>query len=294
VLIMLATMGLAVALGRSAPPAEGVRPPSRTEVVIGYDLYGPPTVGRLVVDWRFDLIFRHPRAGRAAAYLLGVRKLTRRGDSWPVGRTASWLAGCASCCWPRLQVSAGTRRRCSACTWPSTMMLAMVAPILLVLAARSPWPCARCPRVAGTVTRAEGWLLAGMHSAPARWLSHPLVALALFVGTYYVLYFSGLFDAKCCPRTGAPVDDHALVITGLLFFWLVLGIDPGPSRLAPVTRLALVFASVPFHAFFGVILMGSHQDRRGYYSARAALGAGPTCRPAAREGMAWATGECRC
>jgi len=41
VLIMLATIGLAVALGRGAPPVQGVRTPSRTEVVIGYDLAGP-------------------------------------------------------------------------------------------------------------------------------------------------------------------------------------------------------------------------------------------------------------
>ena len=53
---MLATIGLAVALGRSAPPDTGVVP-SRVEVLIGYDLVGPPTLARLLFDWRFDLIF---------------------------------------------------------------------------------------------------------------------------------------------------------------------------------------------------------------------------------------------
>ena len=54
---MLATVGLAVALGRSAPPASAAGPPSRTEVLIGYDLTAPPTALRLLLDWRFDLIF---------------------------------------------------------------------------------------------------------------------------------------------------------------------------------------------------------------------------------------------
>ena len=56
VLLMLATIGLAVALGRSAPPDTGVVP-SRVEVLIGYDLVGPPTLARLLFDWRLDLIF---------------------------------------------------------------------------------------------------------------------------------------------------------------------------------------------------------------------------------------------
>ena len=57
VVLMLATVGLAVALGRSAPPASAAGPPSRTEVLIGYDLTAPPTALRLLLDWRFNLIF---------------------------------------------------------------------------------------------------------------------------------------------------------------------------------------------------------------------------------------------
>ena len=47
---------------------------------------------------------------------------------------------------------------------------------------------------------------------------------------------------------------HFLVV-GALFFWPIIGIDPAPRRLPPVARLGVVFASVPFHAFFGVALM---------------------------------------
>jgi putative copper resistance protein D len=294
VLIMLATVGLAVALGRSAPPAEGVRPPSRTEVVIGYDLYGPPTVGRLLVDWRFDLIFGTLALAAAAAYLLGVRRLTRRGDRWPVGRTVSWLVGCAVLL---LATSSGIGRYAPAMFsmhMAEHMMLAMLAPILLVLAA--PVTLALRTLPSGGRHSAPGpreWLLAGMHSAPARWLSHPFVALALFVGTYYVLYFSGLFDTMLPSHPAHLLMITHFLITGLLFFWLVLGIDPGPRRLAPVTRLALVFASVPFHAFFGVILMGSHQViGRDYYSGLA-LPWVPDLLADQRlgGGLAWAAGE---
>ena len=44
---------------------------------------------------------------------------------------------------------------------------------------------------------------------------------------------------------------HFIAI-GCLYFWPILGIDPMPRRLPPLGRILLLFASVPFHAFFGV------------------------------------------
>ena len=49
---------------------------------------------------------------------------------------------------------------------------------------------------------------------------------------------------------------HFIAI-GCLYFWPILGIDPMPRRLPPLGRILLLFASVPFHAFFGVALMSS-------------------------------------
>jgi putative copper resistance protein D len=45
------------------------------------------------------------------------------------------------------------------------------------------------------------------------------------------------------------------LMSGYVFYWPVIGVDPAPRRLPYIGRLALVFASLPFHAFFGVILM---------------------------------------
>ena len=107
IVLMLATVGLAVALGRSAPPASAAGPPSRTEVLIGYDLTAPPTAARLLLDWRFDLIFG------TAAFVLAVMRGPSAGFSpgWVDVRLCSSLPAPAS---------DATGRRCSACTWPST------------------------------------------------------------------------------------------------------------------------------------------------------------------------------
>jgi putative copper resistance protein D len=271
VLIMLATVGLAVALGRTAAPPGSLSPPSKTEVVIGYDLAGPPTAVRLLFDWRFDLLFGTASLVAAWAYLWGVRRLARRGDRWPRHRTASWLLGCAVLL---LSTSSGIGRYAPAMFsvhMAEHMALNMFAPILLMLGA--PVTLALRTLPSGGRDGPPGpreWLLAGLHSPPARLLSHPLVALPLFVGSYYALYFSGLFQAAMPSHLGHLLMLTHFLVTGLLFFWLVIGVDPAPRRLSPMARLGVLLASVPFHAFFGVILMGSHQViARGYYAGLA-------------------------
>ena len=271
VLLMLATVGLAVALGRAAPPPESLSPPSKTEVVIGYDLAGPPTVARLLFDWRFDLLFGTGALVAAWLYLAAVRRLARRGDRWPLNRTVSWLLGCLVLL---LATSSGIGRYAPAMFsvhMAEHMALNMFAPILLMLAA--PVTLALRTLPSGGRDGPPGpreWLLAGLHSPPARLLSHPLVALPLFVGSYYALYFSGLFEAAMPSHLGHLLMLTHFLVTGLLFFWLVVGVDPAPRRLSPMIRLGVLLASVPFHAFFGVILMGSHQViARGYYAGLA-------------------------
>ena len=52
---------------------------------------GPPTPARLLFDWRFDVLFGTAAIVFAVVYLAGVRRLRRRGDAWPAGRTLAWL-----------------------------------------------------------------------------------------------------------------------------------------------------------------------------------------------------------
>ena len=86
-LIFGLTFGIAVGLGRTPPPAPALLNPSPAEVVLGYDLSGPPTVSRILLDWRFDLIFGTAAVVFAVVYVAGVIRLRRRGDGWPTGRT---------------------------------------------------------------------------------------------------------------------------------------------------------------------------------------------------------------
>jgi putative copper resistance protein D len=294
VLLMLATIGLAVALGRTAPPDTGAAPPSRVEVVIGYDLAGPPTFTRLALDWRFDLIFGTAALVLTAAYLLGVRRLHRRGDRWVTGRTVAWLAGCAALL---LATSSGLGRYGPAMFsvhMGQHMILGMLVPILLVLGAPVTLALRALPPAGRT--RPPGpreWLLAAVHSPVARLLTHPLVALVLFVGSYYALYFSALFPAALPEHWAHKLMNLHFLLVGALFFWPIVGVDPAPRRLPPAARMGLVFASVPFHAFFGVAVMSGNTALGGDYYRSLALPWVPDVLADQRlgGGLAWAAGE---
>lgn len=256
VLIMFITFGVASALARTPPPQDVYSAVGDVERLIGYPLDGPPTVLRLLFDWRFDLVYGTAAVLGIVAYLLGVRRLRKRGDQWPVGRTVAWVGGCVVVL---LATSSGIGRYATAMFsvhMGGHMMLNMLAPPLLALGG----PVTLALRALPTAgkDRAPGpreWLLAAVHSPIARVLTHPVVALVLFVGSFYALYFSGLFDAALNYHWAHLLMNAHFLVVGYLFYWPVIGIDPAPRRLPPLGRLGMVFASMPFHAFFGVILM---------------------------------------
>jgi cytochrome c oxidase assembly factor CtaG/putative copper export protein len=293
ILLMFATVGLAVALGRSAPPDTGVVP-SRTEVLIGYELTGPPTLARLAFDWRFDLIYGTAAVLLAVAYTIGTARLRRRGDRWAVGRSVAWYAGCTTIL---IATSSGLGRYAPAMFsvhMGQHMLLAMLAPILLVLGAPVTLALRALPSAGrGRPPGPREWLMAGVHSPLARMLSHPLLTLPLFVGSYYALYFSGLFDAALTQHWAHLAMNAHFLLVGALFFWPLVGVDPAPRRLPPAARLGVVFASVPFHAFFGVALMSFNSVIGGAFYRTLALPWVPD--PLADQklggGLAWASGE---
>ncbi len=251
------TFGVAVALGRTPPPPPRDLDLSVPAVEIGYDLAGPPTLGRVLFDWRFDLIFGTAALVLAVGYLIGVRRLRGRGDAWPTGRLVSWLLGCLVLL---LATSSGIGRYMPAMFsmhMVGHMLLSMLAPILLVLGA----PVTLALRALPAAGRDEPpgpreWLLAALHSRVSRVLTNPFAATALFVVGFYGLYFSGLFDAVVDSHGAHLAMNLHFLLSGYLFYWVVIGVDPTPRPIPPLAKLGVVFASLPLHAFFGVVLMG--------------------------------------
>ncbi|MBU9765843.1 copper resistance protein CopD [Mycobacterium sp. TNTM28] len=250
------TFGIAVGLGRTPPPPE-TTVPSATEVAIGYDLAGPPTVARVLFDWRFDLLFGTAAIIGAVVYLVAVRRLRARGDAWPVGRTVGWLLGCAVLLFT---TSSGLGRYMPAMFsmhMIAHMLLSMLVPVLLVLGA----PVTLALRALPAAGRAappgpREWLLAALHSRVSQLLTNPIIATVLFVAGFYGLYFGGIFDTAVSNHAAHILMNAHFLLSGYLFYWVVIGVDPTPRPIPHLVKIGMVFASLPLHAFFGVVMMG--------------------------------------
>ena len=187
-----------------------------------------------------------------------VLRLRRRGDSWPPGRTVAWLLGCLALLFV---TSSGVGRYMPAMFsmhMVAHMGLSMLVPILLVLGG----PVSLALRALPAAGRDDPpgmreWLLAALHSRLSRLLTNPVVATVLFVAGFYGLYFGGLFDAAVGSHAGHMAMNVHFLFSGYLFYWVVIGVDPTPRPIPPLAKVAVVFASLPLHAFFGVELMGT-------------------------------------
>ena len=226
------------------------------DVFLGYQLPDPPNVLRLLTLWRFDVLLGVVAAVLAGAYVVGVLRLRRRGDSWPPGRLVAWLLGCAA-----LLFTTGSGVRAYGSAMFSVhmgehMALNMFIPVFLVLGAPITLALRALPAAgAGHPPGPREWLLWLVHSPVSRFLSYPATAFVLFVGSLYAVYFTPTFDTLVRYHWGHEFMSLHFLITGYLFFWGVIGIDPGPKRLPFIGRLGMLFAVMPFHAFFGIATM---------------------------------------
>lgn len=230
--------------------------PTIWDILLGYELPGAPTPARLLGFWRLDTFLGVGATVMGGLYVWGVVRLRRRGDRWPAGRTVAWLAGCAVLLFA---TGSGVRSYGSAMFsvhMVEHMLLNMFVPVLLVLGAPVTLALRVLPTAApGTAPGPREWIVRAVHSTFTAFLSNPITAFVLFVGSLYAVYFTPMFDTLVRYHWGHELMAVHFLITGYLFYWGIIGIDPGPRRLPFIGRLALLFAIMPFHAFFGIAMM---------------------------------------
>jgi putative copper resistance protein D len=111
-------------------------------------------------------------------------------------------------------------------------------------------------------------LLAVLHSRVSRVLTFPLVALAVFVGSLYALYFSSLFDVLMGSHLGHAAMELHFLAAGCLFFHVLVGVDPSPRRTVPLVSFVIVLGAFALHALFAVALMAETSVLSQDYFAR--------------------------
>ncbi|WP_062216180.1 cytochrome c oxidase assembly protein [Streptomyces sp. NBRC 109706] len=252
----------------------------------------PPLTPGRALEFGGDPIFLIGCLLALALYGWGVIRLTRRGDSWGTGRTVSFALGV-------LSIAAVT---CTALNdygmvlfsahMVQHMVISMVSPILLLLGA----PITLLLRALPTAPRGHKGprelLVALLHSRYVRVVSSPLFTIPLFIASLYVLYFTPLFDFLMGSRLGHLAMMGHFLAVGLVFFWPIMGVDPGPRRAGHLMRMLELFATMPFHAFFGIaLMMASEPLVDSYATIPGSLGTDPVSDQSAAGGIAWAFSE---
>lgn len=224
-------------------------------VFLGYTVDAAPDPQVLLTDWRMNLLLTTVGLAAMLAYALGVIRLKRRGDSWPIARTLCWMIG-----WTITIVlmDSGLGKYSPAdfgIHMIVHMSLNMLIPAFLVvggpitLLLRATTGTGRLGRqIHARINQLINW--PGTHL-----LLHPLVVFLVYIASYYALYLTPLFEDLIRYHWGHQLMNVHFLIVGYMFFSLVIGIDRLPFELPHIGRLGYVIAAMPFHAFFGVVLM---------------------------------------
>ncbi len=183
----------------------------------------------------------------AVAYVVGtIRAEARQG--WPLRRTVAFVAGTALLALalsPSFDTLAHDDFGGHAA---QHLLLAMVAPLLLVLGMPVTLLLRALPH------RAARRIGAFLNTAPVRLLSTPVVALVLTSGGMVVLYFTPLYRWST-ESTAVHLLVHVhLVLSGFLFAWVIAGLDPSPHRASVRTRLITLGASIVVHSAVSQLL----------------------------------------
>jgi cytochrome c oxidase assembly factor CtaG len=212
----------------------------------------PLTAVRLLTEWSSDWWLALGIAVPGVLYVLGVITLRRRGDHWPVRRSVAFLGGgLGSALLATMSGIGAYDTVLFSVHVVQHMILTMVTPLFLALGAPVTLALRTLPARPRTV------LLALLHSRVARVLTFAPLALALFIVTPFVLYYSPLYEVTLRSALAhAFLHLHFLVI-GSLLMWPLVGVDPVPGRLAFPFRLLVMFLMLPFHAILGISIMSA-------------------------------------
>ena len=255
-LVMGATVGLAVALSRSAPPVpQTADADDPIASLLGYPEPPPFTFGRYLTAFTPDLLWLVVAAGMLGLYAAGVVRLVRRGDRWPLQRTLFWTFGCLALVYVTSGGPGVYGRLGFSLHMVQHMALMVAVPFLLVFGAPVTLALRALPARRDRSFGPRETLLRLVHCRPLTFLGHPVVAAALFTGGLTVFYYTSLFGLALETHTGHVLMTAHFLLTGYLFIWALVGVDPGPERPPYPFRLVILLVTLAFHAFFGIALM---------------------------------------
>jgi putative copper resistance protein D len=211
-----------------------------------------PTFPGVLLAWSLDPLPLLGVAIAGGAYLWAARRPEASGRTpHPRWRTASFLAGLAAIVVALNSPVEAYEGVLFSVHMVQHLLLELVAAPLLLLGA----PVTLALRVASPSVRRG--LLRILHSRVAGLVTFPLVGWLVFAAVNWGWHFSTLYD-QALENAALHYFQHATFLAAaLLFWWPVVGADPGRWRLPYPVRLFYLFLAMPQNSFLGVALMGA-------------------------------------
>lgn len=268
--IMVITVAMGTWLSTNASPDRpGTQEFNAALSIVGVSTPPEPTWSRIFLSFEPNSLIVGLLVLMVALYIKGVVVLTKRGDKWPVGRSISFGLGIFAI---NFATSGGLgvyAQFSFSYHMISHMVLGMIAPIGLVLGSPMTLALRTLPQGRTSEERGvRGSLLAVLHSKYGVVITNPIVALAIFDGSLFALYFTDLFAVLMQSHIGHLFMSLHFLAAGFLFFFIIIGVDPNPRRVHHLVQIVILFAAMSIHAFFSVALMSTTTlIDKGFYAS---------------------------
>ncbi|HNQ07190.1 MAG TPA: cytochrome c oxidase assembly protein [Tetrasphaera sp.] len=293
--LMGVALGTAVALAASPPPALGKLSPDPTSVyrLTGYPDPGPPPADAWVSVWHTDWLWVAIAALAIGIYVRWALRLRARGVRWPAWQTLIWVIGWLIFVYAMCGAPGVYGRIMFSWHMIMHMTIAMLVPLFLVPAAPITLALRALPARPDKTMGPREFVLALVHSRYLQVVANPVVAAVIFFFSLATFYFTPLFTYALATHTGHVLMTVHFLLSGYLFAWVLVGTDPGPKRWSPLILLVVLFATISFHAFLGVIITGSTTLLAPDFYSNLGLGWLPDPIPDQQRGgaIAWGIGE---
>ncbi|MGA0851231.1 MAG: cytochrome c oxidase assembly protein [Candidatus Nanopelagicaceae bacterium] len=259
-------MGIGALLNRFTPEESGAIAFDKVRELVGISMPEAPTLSRVLFEYEANGLILGLLIFATALYIRGVVALARRGDKWPVGRTISFAIGISLLDYSTSGGVGLYAHFSFQYHMIAHMILSMIAPIAIVLSAPITLALRTLPIGREKGERGlRGALVAALSSRATGIWTHPVIALAIFDGSLFALYFTPLFGELMSGHFGHMIMDLHFIAAGLLFFHVIVGIDPNPRKVHHLVRVVMLLAAMSIHAFFSVALMSANNLIDGGY-----------------------------
>ena len=267
IVIMFTTIFIGSWLSTVAPPdREVVSTPAL--LITGIPMPEAPTLSRVLLAYDADGLMLFLLIFSVALYIKGVLILSKRGDKWPIGRTISFALGISAVDFATSGGLGVYSHFAFSNHMLAHMVLGMIAPIGIVLGAPITLALRTLPAGRDKDERGvRGAFIALLHSKVATFYTNPVVALAIFDGSLFALYFTPLFRNLMQGHSGHLFMSLHFLLTGILFFQTIIGVDPMPRKVPHLVKIIIIFTAMSIHAFFSISLMSATTLIDGGYFA---------------------------